>query len=176
MKDVVIETERLRLEPFAERHLTERYVGWLADPEIVRYSEQRFRTHTLESCAEYMRSFEGTPNLFYALVAKDAALGHVGNLNVYVDERHGTADIGILVGERATWGKGIGGEAWRAAVERLLAHGVRKVTGGCVATNEAMVRIMKRAGMKPDGRRAAQYVYDGQEVDVVYYAVFADRR
>lgn len=169
-----LETPRLRLEPFGEHHLTERYVAWLADPEVVRWSEQRHTRHTLESCRAYWRSFEGTPNLFYAIVARDQQLGHLGNLNVYVNTRHGVADIGIVVGERAAWGNGYGREAWEAAMRYLLSSGIRKVTGGCVADNKAMVKIMQSVGMREDGRRSRQYVYDGNEVDVVYYATFAN--
>lgn len=77
----VLRTSRLRLEPFAEPHLTERYVGWLNDPDVVRFSEQRHRRHTLASCEAYWRSFEGTPNHFWAIVADDASLGHIGNIN-----------------------------------------------------------------------------------------------
>lgn len=173
MKPIVLETERLRLEPFEEKHLSEKYVKWLAEPQSMKYSENRFRTHTLESCRDYMKSFDGSPNLFYAIVAKSGDLGHLGNLNVYVDERHSTADIGILVGDPKSWGKGYGAEAWGRMVKHLLDdRKIRKVTGGCVANNEAMVRIMKSCNMVPDGRRTRQYVYDGEEVDVVYYATF----
>ena len=169
----VLSTSLSTLEPFGQAHLTERYVGWLADPEVVRFSEQRFRQHTLESCREYWASFAGTPNLFYAIVAKDPALGHIGNLNVYIDERHGVADIGILVGERACWGKGYGRDAWDAVMRHLLEdRRLRKVTGGCAAGNIAMVRIMRRCNMVEDGRRARHYVYDGEDVDLVYYAAF----
>lgn len=38
-----------RVVRFADRHLTERYVGWLNDPAVVRYSEQRHSRHTLWS-------------------------------------------------------------------------------------------------------------------------------
>lgn len=174
MKDRVHETERLRIQPFGEQHLTERYLGWLADPEVVRWSEQRYRTHTLASCRAYHASFRGTPNMFFAIVAKDPVLGHVGNLNVYVDERHGTADIGILLGERAAWGKGYGREAWEAVMRALLGEArIRKVSGGCIADNVAMVKIMRACGMIEDGRRTREYVYDGREVDVVTFAAFA---
>ena len=139
----------------------------------MKYSENRCRTHTRAACRDYMTSFEGSPNLFYAIVAKEGPLGHLGNLNVYVDERHSTADIGILVGDPASWGKGFGAEAWSRMVRHLLDdRKIRKVTGGCVANNEAMVRIMKSCNMVEDGRRARHYVYDGEEVDVVYYATF----
>ena len=173
MKDAVLETERLRLEPFGEPHLTERYVAWLADPEVVRWSEQRRRSHTLASCRAYVDSFRGTPNMLFAIVAKDPALGHLGNLNVYIDTRHGVADIGILMGERAAWGKGYGREAWGAIMGALLRDPtMRKVTGGCVADNVAMVKIMRACGMVEDGRRVRHYVYDGREVDVVTFASF----
>lgn len=169
----MIETQRLRIVRFAEEHLSGRYVGWLSDPDVVRWSEQRYRKHTLESCRDYWRSFDGTPHIFAALIAKDATLGHVGNMNVYFDERHGVADIGILLGERSVWGKGYGTEAWRAMMAYVFATTeTRKITGGCVANNEAMVRIMRGCGMADDGRRTRQYVYDGLEVDVVYAAAF----
>lgn len=173
MKTTAHETSRLTIEPFAERHLSERYVGWLADPENVRWSENRFSTHTLESCRSYLSSFEGTPNMFFAIVAKDASLGHFGNLTVYVEPRHGIADIGILIGERRAWGKGYGREAWAAIQSALLAEpGIRKVTGGCVAENVGMVKVFEACGMKPDGRRERHYVYEGHEVDIVHYAIF----
>lgn len=174
MKTRVQETDRLRIEPFGPQHLTERYVGWLADPEVVRWSEQRHRQHTLASCRDYVATFDGSPNMLFAIVAKDTTLGHLGNLNVYVDERHGVADIGIMVGAREAWGRGYGREAWAAIMRALLEQPhIRKVTGGCIADNVAMVRIMQGCGMIQDGRRVKHYVYDGQAVDVVYFAAFA---
>lgn len=176
MKDRALETDRLTVEPFAERHLTERYVSWLADPETMRWSENRHRVHTLSSCRAYWESFASSPNMFFAIVAKDPMLGHVGNITVYVEPQHGLADIGILIGERSVWGKGYGREAWGVVQRALLEEpGIRKVTGGCVADNVGMVKIFEACGMIPDGRRVRHYVYDGREVDVVHYAVFAQR-
>jgi len=171
----MIETPRLTIVPFGEAHLTERYVAWLNEPEVVRYSDQRFRTHTLESCRAYMESFRGTPNHFWAIVARDPALGHIGNLNAYVSTLHRVADVGIVVGERGAWGKGLGGEAWIAVCDHLLrAGGMRKVTAGTLEVNRPMLAIMERAGMVPDGRQVRQNLFEGREVDVVHAALFAD--
>ncbi|HEV2145971.1 MAG TPA: GNAT family N-acetyltransferase [Longimicrobiaceae bacterium] len=171
----MIETPRLRIEPFTDEHLTERYVGWLNDPEVVRYSDQRQRAHTLESCRAYMESFRGTPHHFWAIVARDPALGHIGNVNAYVAEEHRVADVGILVGERGAWGAGFGTEAWIAVCDHLLrAGGMRKVTAGTLEVNRPMLVVMQRAGMVPDGRRVRQSLFEGREVDVVHAALFAD--
>src|SRR5215470_15182311 len=171
----IIETARLRIEPFGERHLSERYVGWLNDPQVVRYSEQRFQTHTLESCLAYLQSFAGTPHYFWALIAKHGALGHIGNLNAYVEPRHGIADLGILIGERQAFRQGFGLEAWRAVCGYLFSSGVaRKISAGCLAVNLPMSRIMKQAGMVPDGVRANHSLFEGKPVDIVHSALFVE--
>ena len=171
----ILETPRLRLEPFSDRHLSARYVGWLNDPEIVKYSEQRDRVHTLETCRAYAASFAGTPNYFWAVVARDAALGHLGNMNAYVDAANSVADVGILLGERAAHGQGYATEAWTAVCDFLLrASGLRKVTAGTISVNAPMLAVMKRVGMVDDGRRMAQVVWNGQPVDMVHAALFRD--
>jgi RimJ/RimL family protein N-acetyltransferase len=50
---------------------------------------------------------------------------------------------------------------------------VRKVTGGTLRCNAAMVRIMQACGMQPDGVRAGQELVDGEPQDVLYFARFA---
>ena len=56
----IIKTERLILEPFSEKYLTQEYVDWLNNPTVVRYSEQRHRKHTIASCIKYMESLKST--------------------------------------------------------------------------------------------------------------------
>lgn len=171
----ILRTERLLIKPFSEEHLTARYVRWLNDRSVVRYSEQRHRAHTLDSCRDYWRFFGGTPNYFWAMIAHDPALGHIGTLNAYLDPEHLVADVGILIGEPSAWGTGLGTEAWKAVCQYLLGEvKVRKVTAGTLSVNQAMLGIMRKAGMVEDGRRLRQYLFEGQEVDIVYAAIFRD--
>lgn len=171
----VLETPRLRLIPFSAEHLTPRYVSWLNDPEVVRYSEQRHRVHTLETCRRYFESFADSPHFFWAVLVRDAFLGHIGNMNGHVNVENRFADVGILIGERNAWGNGYGLEAWRAVCGYLLEEaGMRKVTAGAMAVNKAMVRIMWRSGMVEDGRRIQHYLLEGREVDVVHAAMFGE--
>ena len=168
-------TARLRLEPFAGQHLSERYVGWLNDPEVVKYSEQRHRHHTLESCRAFVEGFAGSADCLWAIVIAGSAR-HVGNIAAYVDTVNGIADVSIMIGDRAAWGQGIGLEAWQAVCNYLLDRpGIRKVTAGTMAGNAGMLAIMRKAGMIADGRRAAHYLLDGRPVDLVYAALFAVR-
>ncbi|MEW6664770.1 MAG: GNAT family N-acetyltransferase [Thermodesulfobacteriota bacterium] len=168
-----IETPRLRLVPFSEMYLGERYVGWLNDPEVVRFSEQRHRVHTLETCRKYLASFEGSPDYFWAILLKSGESAHIGNISAHVDVRNQVADVGILIGEKSCWGKGYGLEAFRGVLDFLFRRtGVRKVTAGTMATNQGMIRIMERAGMQEDGTRMAQVLLEGRPVDILHRALF----
>jgi len=162
-----------RVVPFEERHLTARYVSWLNDPEVVRYSEQRHIRHTLKSCRAYFESFRTTANEFLAIEADDEQLGHIGNIAVAVDVPNAVGDVSILVGERRAWGTGLATKAWCIVIEELLAGRVRKVTAGTMSANDRMLRLMQRSQMAIEGRRPRHFLLEGREVDLVYAARFA---
>jgi len=159
--------------PFTKADITETYIGWLNDPEIVRYSNQRFKKHTFDSCIDYFSSFELTPNRLFKIIKKqDQKM--IGTMTAYVSVHHGTADLGLLV-ERSVWGQGIGLDAWQTLMNWLLGlPGVRKVTGGTARGNLAMLQIMKRSGMKLEAVRERQEVFDGQTQDLLYFGKFSD--
>ncbi len=167
-----LETERLVLSPFQQRHLTAAYVSWLNDPEVVRYSEQRHRGHSLESCRTFIDGFRDGPDHLWAIEEKTARNRHIGNITTAVDEPNGVADIQILIGDRHSWGTGLGAEAWRAVMDYLFAEGFRKITAGTMAENTGMLRIMEKCGMAEEGRKAGQFILDGRPVDLVMSAKF----
>lgn len=171
----MIETPRMQIVTFSEKYLTQRYVSWLTDQEVVRYSDQRFRTHTLESCREYWEFFKNSPNYFWAINVQDGELGYIGTMTAYHDTNHSVADVGILIGEKKTWGSGYGSEAWIAVCDYLLRiEEIRKVTAGTLTVNIGMLKIMQRTGMVDDGRRNRQCLHEGLEVDMVHKALFRE--
>jgi len=160
--------KKVILEKFTERHLTSEYVGWLNNKDIVRFSNQRFYRHTLASCQQYLSSFDGSDNLFLAILVDDV---FVGTMTAYIRNVHQIADMGIMLSQQV-WGQGIGLDAWQTLMDYLLKRGIRKVTGGTLRCNVAMHKIMLRAGMVPDGVRVDQELVAGCAVDVLYFAKF----
>lgn len=157
--------------PFTPTHVTDRFVAWLNDRRRMRYSRQRLRSHTRESCLAYLASFAGTPNRYWAVErVADGAL--VGSMTAFVDPHAKTADLGILIGEA---GSGYGAAAWGLALgEAFAGLGARKATGGAVASNAAMVRIFRRWGMALEGTRRAQELLDDGPADVVLYGLLRE--
>ena len=169
-----LQTERVVLRPFLQGDISPDYVSWLNDPQVVRYSNQRFVTHTQASCRAYLESFAGTPNLFLSvrMRADDRA---VGTMTAYRSLRHGTVDMGILIGHGAARGIGVGQEVWNLLLGWLVDQpDIRKVTAGAMRSNVAMIRIMQRSGMSHEATRAKQELLDGVPEDLLYFAKFPD--
>jgi ribosomal-protein-alanine N-acetyltransferase len=164
--------DRVKLAPFTEADITDEYVSWLNDPLVTRFSNQRFLTHDRGSCRRYLTSFEGTTNLFLSVRRQDGDR-LIGTMTAYISPHHGTADLGILIGDRSVWGQGCGGDAWSTLSEFLLGRpGMRKLTAGTLETNEPMIRLARRCGMQLEARRRGQELVDGNPVDILYFARF----
>ena len=171
--DSNIKGERLRLVPFSMEHLDDKYVSWLNDPNIVRYSNQRFQKHSIESCKQYLKSFENTINRFWA-IQKNNNGELLGTLTMYINAQHLTADIGILIGVSSNWGNGFGREAFGLAINFLLSTvKLRKVTAGTLAVNEGMIKVFKHCDMTLEATRKDQELLDGKPVDILYFSKFA---
>jgi RimJ/RimL family protein N-acetyltransferase len=160
----------VELRSFTQENLTESYLGWLRDPQLMRFSNQRFKTHNIETCRAYFDSFQGTDNLFLAIYHEET---FVGTMTAYRSTVHGTVDMGLLIG-KGEQGKGFGKDAWVTLLSYLLNTGTRKVTGGAISCNLDMVKIMKSSGMQSDGVRVKQELIEGIAYDILYFSKFAD--
>ena len=171
----LIQGGRLRLIPFADKHLNETYISWLNNTDVVRYSNQRFVQHSRESCRQYLDSFEGTSNRFYAI--EDCNSGNlIGTLTIYINLHQETADVGILIGAVDHWGKGYGYEAFSLATDALLTSAkLRKVTAGTMACNAGMIKVMTKCGMHLEATRKDQELLNGEPVDILYFAKFSSQ-
>jgi ribosomal-protein-alanine N-acetyltransferase len=169
LDDAVTETitsKRLRLTPLDANCISETYLGWLNDPELLRYSENRHRRLSAADAIAYLKRQRALRNGFWAI--RLAGNGcHVGNVTAEIDYRNLSADLGILVGYREMQASGLGTEAWVAVMAHLFAAGIEKIEAGTMATNRPMMRIFDRSCMVIEGVRPAHFLVDGTRVDLV---------
>ena len=155
-----------QLEP---SHVSDAYLGWLADSQINRYLESRFSSHDRASVEAFVRSMIESPNNILFGIHDRRLNRHVGNIKLGpIDRHHGVGEIGIMIGDCAAWGRGIGSSAISRIVE-IATHdlGLRKLSAGCYATNVGSKRAFEKAGFAIEAVRTAHYLLDGQPEDAV---------
>ena len=170
----VLSGRKVSLHRFDETCITPEYLSWLNDPKVVCYSNQRFREHTDQTSRAYLAMFNNSPNLFFAIRMCDS-LKMVGTMTAYIAQAHDTADMGLMVGDRTRWGKGIGLDAWQTLMAYLLTdRKMRKVSGGTLRCNVGMIRIMERSDMQLEAVRVKQQIVEGEAQDELYFAKFGN--
>jgi ribosomal-protein-alanine N-acetyltransferase len=161
------------LRPLEHADLNERYLSWLNDPEVTRYTETGTFPSTAEDLENYYRSVIGSKNdVILAVVDKESGR-HIGNVKLGpIHWVHRRATFGILIGEKEFWGKGAGLEATRLMVEygfnRLNLH---RIDLGVFAEHEAAVRCYKKAGFKVEGRMREDLFHGGKYKDRLWMGV-----
>jgi [ribosomal protein S5]-alanine N-acetyltransferase len=166
-KIAFVEGNRVRLRPLEPGDLNDRYLGWLNDPEVTRFTETGIFPASARDLENYYRSISSSKNdVMLAVVEKESGR-HVGNVKLGpISWVHRSAIFGIMIGEKDAWGKGVGGEATRLIVEygfeRLNLH---RIDLGVFADHEAAVRCYEKAGFKVEGRMREDLFQDGEYKD-----------
>lgn len=155
----LIEGKRIYLRQVTSGDAEGRYLQWLNDPAINRFLESRYQKWSKKSLKDYIKAInKNSANVFLAIVASDKDV-HIGNIKVGpVDPRYKHADVGIVIGERAYWGKGFATEAIKLVIgysfKTLKLH---KLTAGAYANNIGSIKAFRRAGFSIEGVRRDQF-------------------
>jgi RimJ/RimL family protein N-acetyltransferase len=132
---------------------TPRYQGWLADPQVNRFLETRWRAQTLPDIRAFVTAMLASETDYLFAIVDPADGTHVGNIKLGpVNWTHRFADVSYFVGERDRWGRGLASQAIRLAAafgfERL---DLNRVQAGLYASNVGSARALERAGFRREG-------------------------
>ena len=149
----VIETERLRLEPWDDSHF-ERFARFMRDPDVTRYirPEPLDLTRAIE---QHERSLEewnahGFGKRAIIELETEAWLGFVelSPVGPGKGSRDEDIELGYFV-EPSRWGEGIATEAGIASRDEAFHRcGIPELIGRCRVENVASARVLAKAGFR----------------------------
>jgi ribosomal-protein-alanine N-acetyltransferase len=172
MKAPVLESARLIYKPVSLAHLSDHYVSWMNDREVIRYMEAG-GDYTLAKLEEFLRDVEKRDLLFWGIHLKGSDK-HIGNIKIDpVNRKHGLGEYGIMMGDRSEWGKGYAKEATLSILDFCFQHaGLRKITLGVVKTNRVAHHLYESIGFRTEGLYKDHVYCEGALSDVVRMAIF----
>jgi len=125
-----------------------------------------------EYCQKVMQS---ASDVFLAIYEREEER-FIGTIRASrIDRVNRTADIGILIGERGYWGRGIATDAIAALCDYLFERlGLRKLTAGLMRVNPGMLRVFAKLGFQEEGVFRKQDFFEGEYVDHIYLGCFRE--
>jgi len=146
------------------------YLQWMNDPEVVKYTESRFRSYSREQLKDYIGKINENPDFVFRAITLNENGRHIGNIKLGpIDWNHRFGDIGIIIGAKDCWGQGYATESIQLLAGFAFASlKLHKLTAGCYAVNTAAIRAFKKAGFVQEGVRSRQYLSAGRYVDMAF--------
>jgi ribosomal-protein-alanine N-acetyltransferase len=147
---IEIETPRFQLRLLTIQDVNERYRSWF-NPETARMGiASARRPPTLQELRDFIAERAGRPDvLFLGIFARESG-EHIGNIKyepIHRDERY--AVMGILIGEKAWWGKGVTAEVLRATARWLAEQcGTQEIVLGVMKDNLLARRSYEKVGFR----------------------------
>lgn len=164
-----IHSESVQLLPMQTSDITEAYIDWLNDKELMKYSNQRHLNHTRTSSENYLNSFDQNSSLIFKIISEKEM---IGTLSISLDKHNLVGVMGILIG-REYCGLGLGAKAWNKAIEISFDElGLRKVKAGTAACNLAMKRIFEKSNMCFEANLRSDLLIEGTPQDLLIYSKF----
>ncbi len=166
--------DRVALGPI-ERETTPLFYRWFNDFELLRTAGIGDGPWTMERVEAWCKRFESGPEEAWFMIhelATDQPIGSAGLRDI--DERHGTAEYAVSIGEASARGKGHGTEVTRLMLDyAFTARGLHSVLLDVAEYNPAGIRAYAKAGFKEVGRRREADVMGGKRWDIVYMQALA---
>ena len=155
---------KVSLSQMLENDVTSTYLEWITDPDINRYLEARFQTHSVNSLRRYVNDLHTDHNSVLFKIEMVTTGEHVGNIKLGpINWNHRFSDIGIVIGDKAHHRKGIGTESLtlvRDYAFNVLA--LNKLNAGAYESNKGSIKLFERGGFEIEGIRKYQYIFEGK--------------
>lgn len=166
---MIIKGENIFLKLLSSEDVTEAYVNWMRDPEVIKYLESRWNVFTFDDLKEYVKTTnDGRTNFLFGIF--DIQSGkHIGNIKIgSIHPIHRNGDIGLIIGEKEFWGKNIATEAIKLITEYAFKHlNMHSLKAGMYKDNIGSLKSFEKNGYKIIGTHSKHCFCNGEYVDSI---------
>ena len=170
----MLKGERVVLRPMKPEDIVRQH-EFNQDPELYGLDSTYPRVSALEKAqAFYAERIKVDENMApFAIEADGTYIGYASLM--HLQDRYGNLELGIMIGDRAYWGRGYG----REVIKLLLAYGFRYLGARRIeltthAKNERALRCYVACGFVEEGRPRKVIWIEGDYVDLVNMSILRE--
>ena len=173
-KVVFIEGEKINLCVIEKEFADGNYKDWFNNEEVCFGNAHYKYPTSIQDLRDYIDS-KSTESIRLAIVDK-ISNEHIGNVALQrIDGINRSAEFAVIIGEKKSWGKGVGKEA----AYLIFKHGfnylnLNRIYLGTFETNFGMIKIAEALNMKKEGCRRKAVYKNGTYLDVVEFGILKD--
>lgn len=151
--------------------VTQSYVDWYSNKEVVLFSDNQYKTFSFEGQRLYVENCLKNKDLnLYGIF--DSSF-HIGNILISgLTSIHRKAELTYVVGNTKYWGRGVASFAISKMIEiGKSEYDLNKLCASITSNNIGSRRALEKNGFILEGTRGKHLIYNGEFFDQLDYGL-----
>lgn len=149
-KLIQIKGDRILLKSLKKENATEEYCSWLNDPFVNKSLVTK--GITIPELQQYIKVKNSSANCLFSGIFLKGSQKHIGTIKLEpIDFAKSKATLGILIGDKNYWGKGLGKESINLILNYAFKNlNLKEVNLGVSVENKRAINLFEKTGFKTD--------------------------
>ncbi|MFC1913162.1 GNAT family N-acetyltransferase [Chloroflexota bacterium] len=129
---------------------------WQSDPELAQLdASQPLKMTFSRYLSDYASILSYSPSLRHSFAIETSDGKHIGNCAYFnIDEKQGSAEVGLMIGDRSYWDQGYGSDTITALVDRIFREtDLKRTYLKTLVSNARAQRCFQKCGFTPYGHQ-----------------------
>ena len=139
-------SEKCFLKVIKTKDITEQYINWMNDYDVVKFTQQKKINHTRENVSKFVNEklISNNDYLFGIFYNNN----HIGNIKLGpINWDKKSSEISFVIGEKLMWGQGIGSSVVSKVIEFAINEiNITKISGNYYQENIGSLKIFNKCG------------------------------
>lgn len=162
---------KLSIAILQAEQVTQSYVEWYSNEEVVRYSDSQYRKFSFDGQCSYVENCLSNDDVNLYGIFDDTT--HIGNIVLSgLSSRHRKAELTYVIGDTNYWGKGVASFAIANIIKIAKEEfDLNKLYAGIASANVGSGKALEKNGFVKEGTRKQHLFYGGDFFDQIDYGL-----
>jgi len=153
-----------------DKDVGSKYKKWMNDFEVHKFTEQKYKKHTLKDIKSFVTQKNKSKNEFLFGIFLKENNSHIGNIKLGpINFIHKTAEISYFIGEKKLWKKGYTTLAIKEIIKKAKKKGVKKLKAGCYEMNKGSIKVLLKNGFKQEANLKKEIIFKNKRYDHYFF-------
>ena len=163
------------LKKLNSQDISTEYLKWMNDKEVTKFTEQRFKKHSLKDIKKFVKEKNKSKNefLYGIFLKKKTVLKHVGNIKLGpINKIHKSAEVSYIIGNKNFWKKGIATKSVKQIVKiAKKKFKLKKLIAGCYENNYGSIKVLKNNNFNQEAKFISQILFRSKRINMIVYGL-----
>lgn len=164
--------KKIEIIKYKTPYITKKWVNWLNDKEVTKFSDQRFIKHNLSTQSKYIKDLKNKNTVFFKIYFENNEIGNI--FLTQIDKNNKNCSIGYLIGIKSLWNKGIATYVIKLTIKYAFnILKIKKIYSWCYSNNIGSKKVLIKNGFKIEGVLKKYYQFSkDKRVDKIFFGLY----